>query len=120
MDRAPVSWSIRAVVGLEITVDLGLVVWAIVSGKTFLLPGAVMRLLIMGAIGATALAGRAWARWCFAAQLAASAIAALVVGLWSFTGGVHLVVRPAVLAVGAIYGVGVLLTISPAKDRSVG
>lgn len=113
-------WRLRAVVGLEVIVDLGLVASAVVSGKAFLVPGAVGRLLIMGALGATALAGRPWARWCFAAQLVASAIAAFIVGLWSFTGGPHLVVRPAILAVGTVYGLGVLLTIPSARDRTAG
>lgn len=115
MDPSRVPWRIRVVVGLEILVDVGMLVWVIVSGQKFLAPGAIGRLLIMGTLGAYTLAGRTWARWCFAGPLALTAIAAIVFGLYSFTGGAHLALRPATLAAGALYSVALVGIIYPVK-----
>ena len=119
MAASLVPWRIRVVVALEVIVDLRMVLATgstFGSGQTFLRPGAVVRLLMMAILGGYTLAGRRWARWCFAALLAVTAIAALVLGLYSFTGRPHLAISPATLAAAALYGIAFLGIIYPVKD----
>ena len=110
-------WRLVAAVLIELIADLALLVWIVLSGKEFLLPTAVIRLVLMGSLGALALRGRNWARWCFATLLATTAVAGIVVGLVSFSGGIHFVARPSALGAGMVYGLLFMATAFSPRNR---
>ena len=111
---------LRAVLLLEVAADIGLLVWTVMSEQAFLLPTAVIRLLLMGLLGVMALRGKAWARWCFAGVLGLTAVAGGLVGLVSFTGGAHYVARPSTLAVAAIYGAAFAMVVYARPESGEG
>ena len=103
---------LRWSVVLEVTADVALLVWVLYSGRAFLVPTAVGRLVLMGFLGIRGLQGRQWARWCFGAILAGTVLAGVIVSVYTPGRGLREGIGWSPIAVSVLYGVLLWLALS--------
>jgi len=109
---------LRATVGIELAIDAGALVAALYTGSSFMLPGAVGRIGVMGFLGLKALQSRSWARWSFAALQGLTAFAGIVLSVYSPGRGLRAQPGMTPLVITAFYGALAWLSLAPSSRDS--